>query len=98
MFTFLFTPSTRRQKTKTKRLGEIDLLSFDENSNPIEQKRTDTFSGSASHNDTEAFSDNRSNLSRENKITDFSFENEIPRRRRLAESMENFSLEINEAL
>ena len=72
--------STKRQKAEARRSREMDILSDyenldvmlgDENINSIERELASTINGSASRNDTDAFSHLRGLSSQENGIRDF---------------------------
>ena len=82
-------PSTRRQKAKARRPGEMgimmpdfknmDVLLCNANANPLERELANTNKSSISINDTEAFSQQRGNSSQENEVRGFSGENTIPK-------------------
>ena len=64
-------------------------------SSSIKRELADIINGSASHNDTEAFSHPTGNSSHENEIRDTNNENNVTRHNRLLASMEIFSTEMN---
>ena len=97
-------PLTRRQKTKGRKSREMDMMSdFDlldlmtgnDNLNPIERELTNTIEGSTNHYDIESNSHPRGNPSQENEFRDFTHENTVPRQNRSLETMETFTIEIN---
>ena len=91
-------PSTRRQKTKTRKSRELDILSDienmdvmlgDGNSNPIESELTDAVEQSSVQEDIE------SNTHLGDQYICFTYENNLPRQNGVRQSFETFSNEVN---
>ena len=64
-------PSTRKQKARSKEMdmllnyGIMDVLLGTESANPFERELANTINGSASHNDTETFFQQKKSSSKE---------------------------------
>ena len=96
-------PSTRRQKAKTKKSRELDMLSDygnmdvmlgEENSNSIERELDSLINAPEGQQDFQSFP-NRENSSQENEIRNIDSRNELVRESRLMESINMLSGDMN---
>ena len=96
-------PSTRRQKPKTRKSRELDMLSDygnkdvmlgERNSNSIERELDSLINAPEGQQDFQSFP-NRENSSQENEIRNIDSRNEPVRERRLMESINMLSGEMN---
>ena len=91
-------PSTRRQKAKTRRSREMDMLSDfnnldmmlgNENNNPIERELADAIDQSSAHGDADT------NMYHGNEYRGYLHENDSLRQNEVRQSFEAFSNEFN---
>ena len=97
-------PSTRRQKVKTRKSREMDMMSDfenmdvilgNENKSLIERELPEVIGNSENHCDIESGSQLRRNLSRENNFGQYVHEGTIPMQDWFQETMKTFTSEFN---
>ena len=97
-------PSTRRQKAKSRKLRELDMMSDFENMdvilgndniNPIERELSNVIRNSENHCDTESNSQFRENNPQGNVFGHYVHENIVPRVDRFQETIKPFTSEFN---